>query len=102
MEVVPVVRVVNLARALREIGEAGYHRLGLAEGGTQTIGEAAAGHEKIALVLGAEGDGMRRLTRENCDALVSLTREAPVDSFTTLNVSNAAAVALFAISQATI
>lgn len=98
-EVVPVVRVVNLARALREIGDAGYWRLGLAEGGTQTIGEAASGRNKVALVLGAEGDGLRRLTKENCDALVSLTATAPVDSFTTLNVSNAAAVALFAISQ---
>lgn len=96
LELVPIVRVVNLSRALHAIGEAGYWRLGLAEGGSRTIGEAAAGHGKVALVLGAEGPGLRRLTKENCDELVHLPAHG---SFTTLNVSNAAAVALYAISE---
>lgn len=95
LELVPIVRVVNLSRALTQIGEAGYTRLGLAEGGSRTIGEAAKGHDKVALVMGAEGPGLRRLTRENCDELVNLPAAG---SFTTLNVSNAAAVALYAVT----
>jgi 23S rRNA (guanosine2251-2'-O)-methyltransferase len=87
-------RVVNLARALDEIGEAGFWRIGLT-GDAQTDLKEALGPPRIALVLGAEGPGMRQNTREHCDALARLPIGDAVES---LNVSNAAAVALYAAS----
>jgi 23S rRNA (guanosine2251-2'-O)-methyltransferase len=84
--------VVNLARALEEIGEAGFWRIGLA-GDAETALAEALGPPRVALVLGAEGPGLRHNTREHCDALARL----PItDSIESLNVSNAAAVALYA------
>jgi 23S rRNA (guanosine2251-2'-O)-methyltransferase len=89
-------RVVNLARALEEIGEAGFWRIGLA-GDADTDLREALGSPRIALVLGAEGAGLRPNTREHCDALARL----PItDAIESLNVSNAAAVALYAASVA--
>ncbi len=96
LERVPWVRVVNLARALEEIGEAGFWRIGLA-GDSQTMLSEALGPPRIALVLGAEGAGLRLNTREHCDALARLPITDAVES---LNVSNAAAVALYAASVA--
>jgi 23S rRNA (guanosine2251-2'-O)-methyltransferase len=96
LERVPWVRVVNLARALEEIGEAGYWRIGMA-GDAETDLEAALGPPRIALVLGAEGAGLRPNTREHCDALARLPISDAIES---LNVSNAAAVALYAASVA--
>jgi 23S rRNA (guanosine2251-2'-O)-methyltransferase len=96
LERVPWARVVNLARALEEIGEAGFWRIGLA-GDADTELKDALGPPRIALVLGAEGPGLRPNTREHCDALARL----PIsDSIESLNVSNAAAVALYAASIA--
>ena len=96
LERVPWVRVVNLARALEEIGDAGFWRIGLA-GEADTDLKDALGPPRVALVLGAEGPGMRQNTREHCDALARL----PItDSIESLNVSNAAAVALYAASIA--
>ena len=96
LERVPWARVVNLARALEEIGEAGFWRVGLA-GEAQMELKDALGPPRIALVLGAEGTGLRPNTREHCDALARL----PIhDSVESLNVSNAAAVALYAASIA--
>lgn len=96
LERVPWVRVVNLARALEQIGEAGFWRIGLA-GEADADLKSALGPSKVALVLGAEGPGMRQNTREHCDALARL----PItDSIESLNVSNAAAVALYAASVA--
>jgi 23S rRNA (guanosine2251-2'-O)-methyltransferase len=94
LERVPWVRVVNLARALEEIAEAGFWRIGLA-GDAQTELKDALGPKRVALVLGAEGPGMRSNTREHCDALAKLPISDAVES---LNVSNAAAVALYAAS----
>ena len=96
LERLPWVRVVNLARALEEIGEMGFWRIGLAaDAGTEL--KDALGPQRIALVLGAEGSGLRHNTREHCDALARL----PIsDSVESLNVSNAAAVALYAASVA--
>ncbi len=89
-------RVVNLARALEEIGEAGFWRIGLT--GDAEIGlKEALGSQRVALVLGAEGGGLRPNTREHCDALARLPISDAVES---LNVSNAAAVALYAASIA--
>jgi 23S rRNA (guanosine2251-2'-O)-methyltransferase len=96
LERMPWVRVVNLARALEEIAEAGFWRIGLA-GEAEMDLKAALGPPRVALVLGAEGPGMRSNTRDHCDALARL----PIsDSIESLNVSNAAAVALYAASIA--
>ena len=92
LERVPWIRAVNLARALDEIGDAGFWRIGLTGDAEQTLAEAL-GPPRIALVLGAEGSGLRPNTREHCDALARL----PIaDAIESLNVSNAAAVALYA------
>ena len=96
LERVPWVRVVNLARALEEIGDAGFWRIGLA-GDAETDLKDALGPPRVALVLGAEGPGMRQNTREHCDALARLPITDEIES---LNVSNAAAVALYAASIA--
>lgn len=92
LETVPWVRVVNLARALDEIGEAGFWRIGLTGHATQTLAQAM-GAQRVAIVLGAEGEGMRQNTEAHCDELARLPISAKVES---LNVSNAAAIALYA------
>jgi 23S rRNA (guanosine2251-2'-O)-methyltransferase len=96
LERLPWARVVNLARALEEIAEAGFWRIGLAGDAEMELKEAL-GPRRIALVLGAEGPGLRPNTREHCDALARLPISAQVES---LNVSNATAVALYAASIA--
>lgn len=96
LERTPWVRVVNLARALEEIAEAGFWRIGLT-GEAETELKDALGPPRVALVLGAEGPGLRQNTREHCDALARLPISDAVES---LNVSNAAAVALYAASTA--
>ncbi len=91
LEIMPWARVVNLARALDEIGEAGFWRIGLAGTGARPL-EQAIGETRVALVLGAEGEGMRQNTEAHCDELARLPISAKVES---LNVSNAAAIALY-------
>jgi 23S rRNA (guanosine2251-2'-O)-methyltransferase len=95
LERVPWARVVNLARALDEVGEAGFWRIGLA-GDAETDLKEALGPDRVALVLGAEGAGLRQNTREHCDALARLPITSAVES---LNVSNAAAIALYAAAN---
>jgi 23S rRNA (guanosine2251-2'-O)-methyltransferase len=96
LESVPWVRVVNLARALDDIADAGFWRIGLAGDAEMTLAEAL-GPPRVALVLGAEGEGMRHNTGAHCDALARL----PIsDRMESLNVSNAAAVALYAAATA--
>lgn len=92
LEVVPWIRVVNLARALEEIAEAGYWRIGLAGEAQATLAEALPAGP-VALVLGAEGEGMRQNIAAHCDALARLPISEAMES---LNVSNAAAIALYA------
>ena len=92
LEIVPWVRVVNLARALDEIAEANFWRIGLAGEAKDTLA-TAMGKARVALVLGAEGEGMRHNTVEHCDQLARLPMSGRVES---LNVSNAAAIALYA------
>jgi 23S rRNA (guanosine2251-2'-O)-methyltransferase len=96
LERVPWARVVNLARALEEIGEAEFWRIGLT-GDAEMELSGALGPKRVALVLGAEGPGLRPNSREHCDALARLPISDAVES---LNVSNAAAVALYAASIA--
>ncbi|WP_121117089.1 23S rRNA (guanosine(2251)-2'-O)-methyltransferase RlmB [Croceibacterium ferulae] len=92
LEIVPWVRVVNLARALEEMAEAGYWRLGLAGEAEATLADALPAGP-VAFVLGAEGEGMRQNIAGHCDALCRLPISAAMES---LNVSNAAAIALYA------
>ena len=82
----------DLARALEEIAEAGYWRIGLSGHAEVTLDQALT-PGRNALVLGAEGDGMRRNIEEHCDQLAKLPISAQMES---LNVSNAAAIALYA------
>lgn len=95
LESVPLVRVVNIARALRAIKEAGFWLIGLDGGGDIALAGCSPGG-RVALVLGAEGGGLRRLTREACDALVRIPMESSVES---LNLSTAAAVALYELAR---
>ena len=92
LESVPWVRVVNLSRALEEMAEAGFWRVGLAGEAEMNLAEAL-GPSRIALVLGAEGEGMRHNVQLHCDALARLPISDRIES---LNVSNAAAIALYA------
>ncbi|WP_294394806.1 23S rRNA (guanosine(2251)-2'-O)-methyltransferase RlmB [uncultured Sphingomonas sp.] len=94
LELVPWTRVVNLARALDEIGEAGFWRIGLTGAANQTL-DQAIGTARVALVLGAEGEGMRQNTEAHCDELAKLPISPKVES---LNISNAAAIALYAVA----
>ncbi|MDH7794213.1 MULTISPECIES: 23S rRNA (guanosine(2251)-2'-O)-methyltransferase RlmB [unclassified Beijerinckia] len=90
LEHVPIVSVVNLARAMEYLGREGFLRVGLDSDGPASL-EATPLRTPIALALGAEGKGLRRLTRENCDVLARLDMPGAIRS---LNVSNACAVAL--------
>jgi 23S rRNA (guanosine2251-2'-O)-methyltransferase len=90
LEHVTIVNVVNLARAMEHLGREGFLRVGLDSEGPASLEETAL-QAPLALVLGAEGKGLRRLTRENCDVLARLDMPGPIKS---LNVSNACAVAL--------
>lgn len=94
LEVVPWVRVVNLARAMEEMAEAGYWRIGLDGDGPANLADALPAGP-VALVLGAEGEGMRHNIMQHCDALARLPISSAIES---LNVSNAAAVALYAVA----
>ncbi len=95
----PYLRVTNLARAMEELKDLGYTLLGLDGEATDDLAPALAARsgQPVALVLGAEGPGLREKTRETCDALVRIPFAR---DFGSLNVSNAAAVALYAAAQA--
>ncbi|QCO14447.1 23S rRNA (guanosine(2251)-2'-O)-methyltransferase RlmB [Azospirillum brasilense] len=95
LESVPLVRVTNLARALADLQQAGFWTVGLAESGKGTLAQCNL-TGRTALVLGAEGAGLRRLTMERCDVIARLPTQGPVGS---LNVSNAAAVALYEVAR---
>src|SRR5262245_45276653 len=90
LEHVPVGLVQNLARAIAELKELGFTALGL-DGEAPERLEETAWPERVALVLGAEGKGLRQLTRESCDRLARIATDGP---FASLNVSNVAAIAL--------
>ncbi len=95
LETVPYVEVVNIARALDQVAEAGFWRVALAGDGQEPLARAASKGD-IALVLGSEGDGIRRLVREHCDTAAFIPIESAMES---LNVSNAAAIALYEIRR---
>lgn len=93
LEALPWARVVNLSRALDQMAEAGFWRIGLAGEARRTLGEALAGAARVALVLGAEGEGLRPGVAQHTDELARLPIDPRMES---LNVSVAAGVALYA------
>ncbi len=95
LEALPWVRVTNLSRTLDMLAEMGYWRLGLDGTAELSIRDVDFGNN-IALVMGAEGKGLRKGTIEHCDALIKLPISRAVES---LNVSNAAAIALYEFSE---
>ncbi len=95
LDVVPRVAVVNIARALEELGRFGFWRIALAADGDATLGEAATAGDD-AIVLGAEGVGLRRLVRERSDISASIPMGGDMES---LNVSNEAAIALYELRR---
>jgi 23S rRNA (guanosine2251-2'-O)-methyltransferase len=95
LDIVPLVRVTNLARTLEALGAEGFWRIGFDGEARDSIG-ASRPDGRIALVLGAEGSGLRRLTRQNCDQLARIATPGRLGS---LNVSNAAAIALYEFTK---
>jgi 23S rRNA (guanosine2251-2'-O)-methyltransferase len=96
LDIVPMVTVPNLARALDALKERGFLTVGLDSEGETDLSQAPL-RAPLALVLGAEGKGLRQLTRETCDIRARLDVPGAIKS---LNVSNAAAVALYAATAA--
>ncbi len=94
LEIIPWIRVVNLSRALEEMADHGYWRIGLTGHADLTLDKALTPGRQ-AIVLGAEGEGIRHNVEEHCDALAKLSISEQMES---LNVSNAAAIALYAVS----
>ena len=91
LELVPMVTVTNLARALGELNDRGFMTVGLDSEGAEDLG-AVALQQPLALVLGAEGKGLRQLTRDTCNVVARLDMPGEIKS---LNVSNAAVLALY-------
>ena len=89
LETVPLVRVTNIARALDGLKNSGFWCVGLDARAERSLDVLPA---KVALVLGSEGQGLRRLTRETCDMVVRIPMAAAMDN---LNLSAAAAIALY-------
>ncbi|MBL0375422.1 RNA methyltransferase [Rhizobium sp. KVB221] len=92
LELIPYIQITNLADALEELHQLGFQTIGLDSEGPEPLEQTFSG-SKIALVLGAEGKGLRQKTRATCKALARLDMPGAIKS---LNVSNAAAIALYA------
>ena len=99
LEKLPYIMIVNLARALETLQEFNYLTVGLDETG-ETLIDAVPRDRPLAIVMGAEGKGLRRLTRENCQMLARLpaAQTQSTGAFTTLNVATATAVSLYALT----
>lgn len=98
LEAVPILRAVNIARTMVALRAAGLWVVGLAAEGGPLSGPALA-RRRVALVLGSEGEGMRRLTRETCDELAGIAMPGAAGRLDSLNVSAAAAIALYELSR---
>ncbi len=96
LETIPLLRAVNIARTLIALKAAGCWVVGLDAGSKAALSGPGLAERRVALVLGAEGEGLRRLTRETCDEVAGLTMKGGMDS---LNVSAAAAVALYELMR---
>ena len=99
LDVLPWIRVPNLARALDRLAALGYWRIGLAADAAVPLAEAKAGAGGVALVLGSEGQGLRPLTERHCDQLATIPIAPAQPLIDSLNVSNAAAVALYELTR---
>jgi 23S rRNA (guanosine2251-2'-O)-methyltransferase len=95
LDLIPYLEVVNIARALDELAERGFWRIALAGDGEQSLSEAVPAGD-VALVVGSEGSGIRRLVREHCEASAFIPISGRMES---LNVSNAAAIALYELRR---
>jgi 23S rRNA (guanosine2251-2'-O)-methyltransferase len=95
LDIIPYVEVVNIARALDQLAERGFWRIALTGDGESSLAEAVPAGD-VALVLGSEGAGIRRLVREHCEASAFIPISKTVES---LNVSNAAAIALYELRR---
>lgn len=95
LEKVPVIRVVNLVRTMEELQQAGFWCMGLAEEGTKNL-QAQDLTGRLVVAMGAEGDGLRRLTKDTCDFLLRLPTAS---NFSTLNVASATAVSLYEVRR---
>ncbi len=98
LEVVPMLRAVNIARTLVALRAAGLWIIGLDASGNILSGPALA-NRRVALVLGSEGEGMRRLTRETCDEIAGIAMPGGTNRLDSLNVSAAATVALYEMAR---
>ena len=95
LDMIPRITVVNIARALEELGRFGFWRIALAADGEAPLREAISPGD-IAIVLGAEGTGLRRLVRARCDSSAFIPMAGMIES---LNVSNAAAIAFYELAH---
>ena len=95
IDIVPIVQVVNLSRALERLKQAGFWVMGLDGDGERTLGESSPGDRRV-LVLGSEGSGIRRLVGETCDEIIRIRMDPRMES---LNVATAAAVALYELGR---
>ena len=98
LETVPFLRAVNISRTLVGLRAAGFWVIGLDAGGTPLAGPALA-QRRVALVLGSEGEGLRRLTRETCDEIAAIAMPGRNQLLDSLNVSTAAAIALYELAR---
>ena len=95
LEVMPLIRVTNIVRTLEFLKKMGFWSVGLAGDSSMTLASASLSG-RVALIVGNEGEGLRRLTRDHCDYLVKLPQSQLVES---LNVSNATAIALYELTR---
>jgi 23S rRNA (guanosine2251-2'-O)-methyltransferase len=95
LEAIPLISVINLSTAMEELKEYDFWCIGMAGEAKDDISKISD-YNKIAIVMGAEGKGIRRLVKENCDLLVKIPIRSSIES---LNVSNAAAIALYELSR---
>ncbi len=99
VETMPLLRAVNISRTLIALKAAGFWTVGLDAAGAPLSGPALA-ERRVALVLGAEGEGLRRLVRETCDEVAAIGMPGAQGALDSLNVSNAAAIALYELRRA--
>ena len=95
LDLLPILEVVNLARSLADLQQRGYWIVGLDAAGPKTLSELDL-PPRIVLVLGSEGEGLRRLVADHCDFLARLEIDARMES---LNVSVAAGIALYLLAR---
>jgi 23S rRNA (guanosine2251-2'-O)-methyltransferase len=95
LDIVPMIHVVNIARTLADLGRHEFWRVALSGDGDLSLKDAV-GKGDIALVLGSEGSGIRRLVRENCDVTAHIPIESAIES---LNVATASAIALYELRR---